>query len=130
MTTYEERKAKGLCVKCGKPARPGKVQCAECALKQRNARIAQKEERAKFGVCSVCGKRKRLEGMKTCEQCRDEAYKYNYVHMRKRYYDLKQKGLCVICAKNPADKGHTMCAECLEKKRQTMRQYVDRCKQA
>lgn len=31
---YYERKANGLCVRCGKPAVPGKVKCAECAKKQ------------------------------------------------------------------------------------------------
>lgn len=31
---YYERKANGLCVKCGKPAVPGKVKCAECAKPQ------------------------------------------------------------------------------------------------
>lgn len=30
---YYERKANGLCVKCGKPAVPGKVKCTECAKK-------------------------------------------------------------------------------------------------
>lgn len=29
---YEERKAQGLCTRCGdSPARPGRVECAECA---------------------------------------------------------------------------------------------------
>lgn len=48
---YLERKAKGLCVVCGKvPAREGRTQCQECTdgLKQ------QKQHLREMGVCPYC----------------------------------------------------------------------------
>lgn len=35
----------------------------------------------------------------------------------KRYYKLKEKGICVTCQKNPSEKGKTQCGECRDKAR-------------
>ena len=34
---YRRKREAGLCVKCGKPAIPGKARCVECAVKQKKA---------------------------------------------------------------------------------------------
>ena len=36
-TLYKQRKAAGLCVRCGKPAQQGHVRCSECNIKHRNS---------------------------------------------------------------------------------------------
>lgn len=39
MTTYEYRKAQGICTRCGEvPARPGRIMCLACAIKEADLR--------------------------------------------------------------------------------------------
>ena len=57
-----ERRAKGLCLKCGKrPPAPHRSQCEPCAEKRRPADLARHHrrtaERADQGLCPKCGKR-------------------------------------------------------------------------
>lgn len=73
---YENRKAAGICVYCGKkPAVSGKVACAMCAKRdakrhrERN-RKAGKLPRYMFGDgyhCVICGKN--VSGGKLCDKC-------------------------------------------------------------
>lgn len=39
---YDERREKGLCVKCGGPSRPGKVYCAKCAARESKYNLKRK----------------------------------------------------------------------------------------
>lgn len=73
---YDERKERGICVRCGKrKAQTGKVRCAVCLAKDRQAHI--KKSRAE-GVlphsmlgngeyCYTCGKP--VDGTKLCPKC-------------------------------------------------------------
>ena len=39
MTTYEYRKAHGICTRCGRvPARPGRIMCQACAVEESDVR--------------------------------------------------------------------------------------------
>jgi hypothetical protein len=66
----QERKGKGLCIDCGKPAFPGVVRCVGCLYKRKQSQVAYKrrnreveaqkdrERRAKWiqeGRCGRCG---------------------------------------------------------------------------
>ena len=62
-----ERKAKGLCVTCGKvPPEPGRTRCEPCAAKRRPADRARHHkrtaERVARGMCPKCGKRPPARG--------------------------------------------------------------------
>lgn len=71
---YNERKAAGICVKCGKhKARQGHVRCVECTIKLNRA--AEKHRRkigvkphymlTEYDVCYICG-REPLQGKRLC----------------------------------------------------------------
>lgn len=70
---YEERKAQGLCVMCGKPAYKGGVLCYECTIKAKK-RDAERWEKIGItklpkpeGVCLICDKPVK-EGFRYCEE--------------------------------------------------------------
>ena len=134
-TTYENRKAKGLCVKCGKEqAVKGKVMCADCAEKQK---IYRRETRAYFknmGLCPRCGKNKLFGDEKECPECCAMMYEVNRKSRERRnitamdYYRkdiqrLKKQGLCRSCRKMEVATGHTYCPNCLVKHREKGRKY-------
>lgn len=56
-SAHQERRAKGLCVRCSNPARPGKSRCAECQRKQSkdsNERIKKRRrENPAFSTCKA-----------------------------------------------------------------------------
>lgn len=77
-TMYRERKASGLCVRCGKrPAKEGRVRCWYCL--QADARAHGEASRAAGVVprflfdgvtrCMTCGKEEVLSGHKLCRSC-------------------------------------------------------------
>lgn len=134
-TTYENRKKKGLCVKCGKvPPVEGKVMCAECAEKQK---IYQQETRKylqNLGLCPRCGKNKLFGDEKECPECTAMMYEINQRSRERRnvtamdYYRkdikrLKEQGLCRSCRKRKVAEGHTYCSVCPAKKRERSREY-------
>ena len=52
----QERKAKGICVRCGKaPARPDRINCIKCAGKARDTMKRMLDKRRKEGLCTRCG---------------------------------------------------------------------------
>lgn len=65
--TYQERRAKGLCGRCGaRPAMPGRTCCEECTIKRKRYTIAHADhlyavqnerthKRRAAGLCVVCG---------------------------------------------------------------------------
>ena len=75
---YEERKADGVCARCGKrEPEPGKYSCTECLRKNAQYR---KDKLLRNGYiprwlavdllyCSVCKRETALEGKKTCASC-------------------------------------------------------------
>lgn len=71
---YQERKAAGLCARCGKhPPEPGKVSCWSCLKKDaRNHRAPEAIPKILFdGVlrCRTCGKQELEPGKKICPGC-------------------------------------------------------------
>lgn len=71
---YQERKAAGLCVRCGKyPPQAGKVRCWSCLKKDAlNHRDPTATPRFLFdGVerCRTCGKPELEPGKKVCPEC-------------------------------------------------------------
>lgn len=73
------RRAAGLCIKCGRPAAPGKVSCHECLKKDRDrqAEIRRKNDIITFDMrgngtyCFMCCKPK-CNGEKLCEECKQK----------------------------------------------------------
>lgn len=66
----EDRKAAGLCVKCGRPS-DGHSSCPICRAK--NAERARKARggdlRGVGGLCKMCGRYEAIPGEKLCERC-------------------------------------------------------------
>ncbi len=140
------RRAKGLCVACGKrPPTPGRTRCEPCAGKRRAADLERYRrrtaERVAAGMCPRCGERPPAPGRSQCEPClakdaaagrardarlraaglprRDPAREREYAreHTRRQTEARKAEGLCTVCGKAPAAPGRVSCEPCLEKRR-------------
>lgn len=123
-------KENGLCIQCHKPIeedRQGKTICIECSDKRYAQQKATREFCESIGICNRCSKNKVFGNEKTCPECRakNAEYKfkireanrekyneYNRSYGKKRYNELKEKGICTRCAKRPATDGKTMCSIC------------------
>lgn len=70
-TRYKERRAAGLCTKCGKPAQEGKSMCTECLLHRRLMDRARRDTHSRDyeNICTRCRKKPRMEGGKVCADC-------------------------------------------------------------
>ena len=133
---HAERKAAGLCVKCGRaPALPERTQCEPCAEKRlaadrarhararaegkprrdsEAARLADRErgrrrraERRAAGMCIRCGAVAPEEGRSMCEPCRED----RRAAKRARRAERRAAGLCRKCAA-PVTGGAAYCAPC------------------
>lgn len=77
----EERKAKGLCVWCGKPLlKNSKCFCIDCRIKNQRKNDRKKSgidrsERPLYGICYRCGKNPIVPGKKLCEACTKQCIK-------------------------------------------------------
>ena len=138
-----ERKAQGLCVKCGKrPPAPHRSQCAPCIEKRRPADLARYHqrtaERVAEGLCPKCGKRAPEPERSQCGPClendaaagrardarlraagiprrdRDRATAYERERSRREVEHRRATGTCVRCGKAPAESGRTMCEPCAQ----------------
>ena len=98
-----ERRAKGLCVRCGKrPPEPGRTVCAPCAEKRNQA------SRARDARLRAAGKPRRDP---------ERAKAYERERTRRRAAERLAAGLCVKCGKIPAPPDGRMCGACAEKRR-------------
>ena len=140
------RRAKGLCVTCGKcPPTPGRTRCEPCAAKKRPGDRARHHrrtaERIAAGMCPRCGERPPAPERSQCEPClekdaaagrardarlraaglprRDPAREREYrrEHTRRQTEARKAEGLCTACGESPAAPGRVSCEPCLEKRR-------------
>lgn len=131
---YQWYKSMGICPQCGQnPACKGHVCCLECRFKDNErsykayykntdkirARISKndkklRQKRKGAGLCTVCGKRKPVEGLKYCDQCRKRLNA-----RRRERADLKREipvflygdgRHCSICGK-PVLEGSKLCPE-------------------
>ncbi len=92
---YEQRKAAGMCVKCGKRKAFRTLMCGICQnkhnMRRKEKRIAKGrmtyEERTEFGRCYICGA-PAVQGKRTCEKCLERERKIAE-NMRKH---IKQSG--------------------------------------
>lgn len=78
---YAERKAAGICVKCGKRnSVQGKTICIDCLTKIHRKKDPrwnneiERTERPNYGLCYVCGKSLNLH-KSLCDECLDRARK-------------------------------------------------------
>ena len=140
----EDRKAKGLCLACGKhPPAQGRTRCETCARKRRKADIERHRrrtaDRVARGLCPRCGKAEPVPGLTLCETCvekrnragrardarlraegtprRDPARAKEYERERSRrlYASRVAAGTCTKCGKAPAREGRTTCEPCAER---------------
>ena len=141
-----ERRASGLCVKCGKrPPEPGRTRCEPCAAKKRPADRARHHrrtaERVARGLCVKCGKRPPAPERSQCEPClemdraagrardvrlraagiprrdSEKAREYERDRARRQTERRRAEGLCTECGKAPAAPGRASCEPCLEQRR-------------
>ena len=141
-----ERKAKGLCTKCGKrPPAPHRSQCGVCAAKRRPADLERYHrrtaERIARGLCPKCGKQPPAPDRQLCEPCNEKqkgasrardarlraegkprrdparARAYERERSRKERAARQAEGTCTRCGKYPAAAGRASCQPCLEKRR-------------
>ena len=141
-----ERRAKGLCVKCGKcPPAPHRSTCEPCAEKRRPADLARHHrrsaERATQGLCPKCAKQPPAPGRSLCEPCAEKRNRASRardarlraagmprrdperarLHERERSRreagERRAAGLCVRCGKAPAVEGGPVCEPCAETRR-------------
>ena len=98
-----ERRAKGLCLKCGKrPPAPGRSMCGPCADKRNRASRARDA-------------RLRAAGMSRRDPERARAYERE--RSRREADRRRAAGLCLHCGKAPALEGRTTCEPCGKQRR-------------
>ena len=153
----EDRRAKGLCLSCGKhPPAPDRTRCESCALKRREADVErhrrQTADRVARGLCPRCGRTEPVPGLALCETCngkrnqagrardarlraegaprRDPARAKEYERERSRrlYAERVATGICAKCGQAPARPDRTTCESCAEKHRARDRERLARAK--
>ena len=141
-----ERRAKGLCLKCGKrPPAPHRSRCEPCMEKRRPADLARYHrrtaERIAQGLCPTCGKRPPEPERSQCGGCaekdraaarardarlqaagmprrdRERATAYERERSRREVEQRRAAGVCLRCGKSPAVEGLTMCEPCADERR-------------
>ncbi len=145
-----ERRAKGLCLKCGKrPPATRRSQCEVCIEKCRPVDLERyhrrtAERRAK-GLCPKCGKQPPAPDRSVCEPCNektnrasrlrdarlraegkprrnmDRAREYERERSRRERTVRLAEGTCTRCGKRRAQEDRSSCEPCLEKRRSSDR---------
>lgn len=86
---YEYYKSHNICVRCGQEdAERNHVLCLECMMKNR-------ESSAKYN-----------------RKYKKERQEKNRIRAKKRYYDLKEQGICTCCGKRNTKSNKVMCSQC------------------
>jgi len=98
-----ERRALGLCVKCGKrPPEPERSQCEPCLDMDRAAIRARDARLRAVGI-----------PRRDCEKARE----YERGRARRHTERRRAEGLCISCGNAPAAPGRVSCKPCLERRR-------------
>ena len=106
---HAERKAAGICTKCGKaPARPERTTCEPCA-EQHRARDRARHARAK------------AEGIPYGGRDPEARRRAGRKRSRRRSEARKAAGLCIRCGNVPPEEGRAMCEPCREDRRAAKR---------
>ena len=111
----EERRAMGLCIKCGKyrPA-PGRSLCEACLGRSRAA------ERARY-------ERARLEGAAYGGRDPESRRRMARERNKKRRRERREAGLCALCGRQAPVEGSAVCEPCREERRAAEREiYAER----
>lgn len=119
----EDRRMRGLCYRCGEPAKPGYTVCERHREVQRAASRRKQGERAKQNLCADCNS-PRLPQCSRCQKCLDRYRQLNTLKTKIR----REKGLCGICGK-PNDSDKMNCEDCrsrlYSRTKQTRQQRAD-----
>ena len=123
---HAQRKAAGLCYRCGEPTENIGKPCNKCREKICEYSREKKKMCASAGICVTCGMKEAAKGRKSCPDCLERfktisSAKY-YADRESRLAKAKERrqryidaGLCYVC-RQPTDRGHgKMCSICLEK---------------
>ena len=149
-----ERRAEGLCLKCGKqPPTPGRTRCEPCAAKKRAPDRARHHrrtaQRTAQGLCPKCGKQPPAPELSVCAPCaeksrvagrarnarlraagkprrdREKARIANRRRYRQQSAERRARGLCPECGKRPPAPDASACAPCGDR-----RQAAERARHA
>ena len=149
-----DRRAKGLCLKCGKqPPTPGRTRCEPCAAKKRAPDRARHHrrtaQRTAQGLCPKCGKQPPAPELSVCAPCaeksrvagrarnarlraagkprrdREKARIANRRRYRQQSAERRAQGLCPECGKRPPAPDASACAPCGDR-----RQAAERARHA
>jgi hypothetical protein len=119
-----ERKAKGLCCSCNRPATHG-VRCVGHWLREKEQAKARREAKKAANLCSICGKQPPAPGILDCQTCRDKQNQERHVENPHIPFDKPwhqrnaEAGFCMTGGKKHGSpvEGHKLCQLCLDKKR-------------
>ena len=154
-----DRRAKGLCLKCGKqPPTPGRTRCEPCAEKKRPADRARHHrrtaERTAQGLCLKCGKQPpapelgvrascaekqrvagrardaRLRAAGKPRRDRETSRSYERQRRRRQAAERRARGLCPDCGKQPPAPDASLCAPCGDQRRAEERARYAKAKAA
>lgn len=98
LARYQERKAAGICAKCGsQPAEGGFATCLSCRAKNQasSSRYHAKQYQATsaLGICTRCRDREAMPGRKICGVCSESFEGYRLAGVAKK----RAAGVCVKC---------------------------------
>lgn len=103
---YAQRRAAGLCRKCGQPAE-GKALCPECHGKRQAELARRREQRAAAGVCLRCTLPLEDKSKRHCADCRRKFTRRNM----EIYNANLQAGRCAKCGGPRVGEGN-LCVVC------------------
>jgi hypothetical protein len=108
---YSARKAAGLCVECGRQARPGLTLCARCAEGSRKRIKRRRRTQKEKGYCALCGCRPRLSGKTMCVGCREK----DRLRAQSKWKARIAAGLCGACGGVKEEAEEFACLQCQAK---------------
>ena len=105
--TYDELKAKSICIRCKKArARPNRTCCEECAKRDAKYKANSTAILKAQGICVICKKTNNRQPKVYCLECSEEIKAH-----RSRLASL---GICTRCGNENAEQNRRYCAKCKE----------------
>ena len=113
----EERRARGVCVRCGeRPAAPDRASCEPCL----ESSMRRADDRAKYAAGKAAG-------LPYGGADPDARKQYARARSKRRQKARTEAGLCIRCGDRPPAEGGTTCTPCRETRQAAERQqYRDR----
>ena len=72
-----ERRALGLCIKCGECPKPKSTRCEKCLALERAYSARRRQNLKDRGLCYLCFIEPRVAGLRLCSKCRESERLYN-----------------------------------------------------